>query len=63
MDVDTLDDRCLWSVRLKIELRQRLDLAIGAAGLNQIVHLALGDAYRQLLARQPAYAEENENES
>jgi hypothetical protein len=41
----------------------RFHPAISAAGLDQILHLALGYPHRQLFACHPADAEENDHES
>ena len=61
VNVHILDGRCFRRVCLKDVLR--LDPAAGAAGLDQILHLGLGDPQRQFFPRHPADTEENENES
>jgi len=60
VDVHILDDRCFWSMGLKDLLR--LDPAIGAAFLDQILDLALRDPQGQFFARHSAYAEKNKHE-
>ena len=61
VDVNSLDGRGFRSMRFKDVLR--LDPSIGTAGLDEILHLAFGDPQRQLLARETANTEENEDES
>jgi hypothetical protein len=61
VDVYMLDGRGFWSVRFKDVLR--LDPSAGAARLDEVLYLGLGNPQGQLVSRETANTEEDEDES